>query len=90
MPAFFDLLREETDPAVRVVRSGAFCVRLHPSLYGRQWPDGEISDEHDDGVGRISLDGDTGRGAHCRYERAGEGEHRGRYSLVRGFPGRSR
>ena len=89
MPAFFDLLREETDPAVRVVLGHFVFVYIHPYMDGNG-RHGAISDEHDDGVGRISLDGDPGRGAHCLYERAGEGEHRRRYRPVRGFPGRSR
>ena len=52
MPAFFDLLREEPQPAVRVVL-GHLHLRLHPCLYGWQRPRRALPDEHDDGVGRI-------------------------------------
>ena len=44
MPAFFDLLREEPHPG-RPRRARAFCLRLHPSLHGRQRPHGTVPDE---------------------------------------------
>ena len=34
MPAFFDLLREETSPAVRVVLGHFFFVYIHPYMDG--------------------------------------------------------
>ena len=37
MPAFFDLLREEPNPAIRVVLGHFIFVYIHP-LYGRQRP----------------------------------------------------
>jgi len=41
----------------------ALCIRVHPSLQGRERAPGAVSDEPHDGGGRISLDGDTGHGA---------------------------
>ena len=59
MPAFFDLLREEAAPG-RPRGARALYLRLHPSLYGWQRPRGALPDEHDDGVGRIPVDGHSG------------------------------
>lgn len=60
MPVLFDLLREEADPAVRVVLGDLVFV-LFPSLYEWQWPHGEISNECHAGRRRLPLDGYSGR-----------------------------
>src|SRR5215470_16263253 len=49
MPAFFDLLTEETDPAVRVVLGHFIFVYIHP--YRRQRTHGAVPDEYHDGAG---------------------------------------
>jgi Fic family protein len=58
MPAFFDLLREEPHPAVRVVLGHFIFVYIHPYMDGKR-PRRALPDEHDDVVGRIPVNGHT-------------------------------
>jgi hypothetical protein len=58
MPAFFDLLREETHPAVRVVLGHFLFVYIH-FLHGRERPHRAFPDERDAGIWWIPLDGHT-------------------------------
>jgi Fic family protein len=57
MPAFFDLLREETHPAVRVVLGHFLFVYIHPYMNGNDRV--PFPDEHDDGVGWIPANHHT-------------------------------
>ena len=59
MPAFFDLLRDEPHPAVRVVLGHFIFVYIHAYMEWQR-PRRALPDEHDDGVGRIPVDGHSG------------------------------
>ena len=54
----------------------AFHLRLHPSLYGWQRPRRALPDEHDDGVGRIPVDGHSGNRPQRLRERSRKSECR--------------
>ena len=60
MPVFFGLLREETEPSVRVVLGHFVFVYIHPYMDGKR-QGRAVSDECNDGVGRLPLDGHPGR-----------------------------
>jgi hypothetical protein len=67
----------------------ALHFRLHPSLYGWQWPRRALPDEHDDGVGRILVDGHSGNRPQRLCERSRKSECRRGYRALRRFPGRA-
>ena len=55
MPALFELLREETEPSVRIVL-GHYVFRLYPSVFRWQWSHGSFFDERHDGCRPLSVD----------------------------------
>ena len=87
MPAFFDLLREETEPAVRVVLGHFVFVYIHPYMDGNGRI-GRFLMNVMMAVGRISLDGHTRRRPQHLCRGARKGECRRGYCAVCGVPGR--
>ena len=67
----------------------ALHLRLHPSLYGWQRPRRALPDEHDDGVGRIPVDGHSGNRPQRLRERSRKSECRRGYRALRGLPRRA-
>ena len=84
MPAFFDLLREEPHPSVRVVLGHFIFVYIHPYMDGNG-PRRALPDEHDDGVGWIPVDGHTRQRPQRLCECFGEGQCRRGYSALADF-----
>ncbi len=89
MPEFFELLQAETEPAVRVVL-GHFRVRLYPSIYGRKWPHGALSDEYDDGGRRLSVDHHPRGKTRRVYGGPRNSERRAEHLAIRRIPRKSR
>ena len=81
MPAFFDLLREEEHPAVRVVLGHFIFVYIHPYMDGNGRI-GRFLMNIDDGGGRISVDGHSGIRPQHLYGRSRKSECRRGYRAV--------
>ena len=88
MPAFFDLLREELHPAVRVVLRHFIFVYIHPYMDGSGRV-GRFLMKHDDGVGRIPVDGHSGNQPQHLREHSRKSECRRGHCAFRGLPRRA-
>ncbi len=75
MPTLFRSISKEKHSAARAVL-GHWAIRLHSSLFRRQWPNRPLLDECSHGVRRISVDGHSRRGSSPLPGRAGERERR--------------